>query len=341
MPDKLHAQLNNRRMEQWLIVGLTLLVVTAFFGSLTVGREPLELIAAARSIWHDQPDLAGLILQEIRLPRALLGLFVGAVLGLSGAALQGLLRNPLAEPGIIGVSGSAALGAVIIFYSGMSSAFALALPLGGIAGALLAVLFLYLLAGRESSILTLILAGVAVTSLSGALTSLALNLSPNPYAALEIFFWMMGSLVDRNMHHVLLALPLMMIGCVLVLSCRRALDALSLGEETAQTLGVDVRRTTLKLIIGVALAVGSAVSVTGGIGFVGLVVPHIMRPLVGYQSGRLLTVSALGGAALLLAADITVRLLPTNQELKLGVVTALIGAPFFLFLVLKTRRDMA
>lgn len=338
---KLHDRLNNRRTEQWLIVSLTLLLVAAFFGSLTIGREPLELIAAARSIWHDQPDLAGLILQEIRLPRAVLGLSVGAVLGLCGAALQGLLRNPLAEPGIIGVSGSAALGAVIMFYTGWSSIFALALPLGGIAGALLAVLFLYLLAGRESSVLTLILAGVAVTSLSGALTSLALNLSPNPYAAAEMFFWMMGSLVDRSMQHVYLALPLMLIGCWLILSCRQALDALSLGEETAQTLGIDVRRTTLKLVVGVALAVGSAVSVTGGIGFIGLVVPHIMRPLVGQQSGKLLAMSALGGAVLLLCADITVRLLPTNQELKLGVITALIGAPFFLFLVLRTRRDMA
>jgi iron complex transport system permease protein len=322
-----------------LTVGLTILVIAAFFGSLSVGAEPLELLTAARSIWYGETDIAGLILQEIRLPRALLGLSVGAVLGLSGAALQGLLRNPLAEPGIIGVSGSAALGAVIVFYSGLSSAFSLALPLGGITGAILAVLFLFVLAGRESSILTLILAGVAISSLSTALTSLALNLSPSPYAAMEIFFWMMGSLADRSMHHVLLALPLMITGCALILSCRSALDALSLGEETAQTLGVDVRGTTLKLIVGVALAVGSAVSVTGGIGFIGLVIPHIMRPLVGHQSGRLLVVSSLGGAALLLAADITVRLLPTNQELKLGIVTALIGAPFFFFLVLKTRRD--
>lgn len=341
MPDNLQRQLNDQRRERWLILALIALVAALFVASVSVGREPLALIAAARSIWHEQPDIAALILQEIRLPRALLGLAVGAVLGLSGAALQGLLRNPLAEPGVIGVSASAAFGAVLMFYTGLSAMFALALPLGGITGALLAVLFLYLLAGRESSILTLILAGVAVTSLSGALTSLALNLSPNPYAAVEIFFWMMGSLVDRTMNHVMLAFPLMAVGCILILSCRRALDALSLGEETAQTLGVDVQRTTLKLILGVALAVGAAVSVTGGIGFVGLVIPHLMRPLVAYQSGRLLAVSALGGAALLLAADITVRLLPTHQELKLGVVTALIGAPFFLYLVLKTRREMA
>lgn len=339
MLNELHTRLNDRRSEQTLTIGLVLLVIAAFLGSLSVGAQPLELLTAAHSIWQGQTNLAGLILQEIRLPRALLGLSVGAVLGLSGAALQGLLRNPLAEPGIIGVSSSAAFGAVITFYSGLSSVFAMALPLGGIVGAMLAVLVLFVLAGRESSTLTLILAGIAISSLATALTSLALNLSPNPYAAMEIFFWMMGSLSDRSMHHALLALPLMITGSGLILSCRSALDALSLGEEAAQTLGIDIRRTTLKLIVGIALAVGAAVSVTGGIGFIGLVIPHMMRPLVGYQPGRLLVISSLGGAALLLIADIAVRMLPTTQELKLGVVTALIGAPFFLFLVLKTRRE--
>jgi iron complex transport system permease protein len=207
-------------------------------------------------------------------------------------------------------------------------------------GALLAVVLLYLLAGRNAGTLTLILAGVAINSFMAALTALALNLSPNPYAALEIIFWLMGSLTDRSLHHVRLVLPLMLVGWGLLLVTARALDGLTLGEDTAQSLGVNLGRLRLQLVLGTALAVGSAVAVTGTVGFVGLVVPHLLRPLVGYQPGRLLPASALGGAALTLAADIVVRLISVGPELKLGVVTALIGAPFFLTLVHRLRREV-
>jgi iron complex transport system permease protein len=284
---------------------------------------------------------AAVIFAEIRLPRALLGLMVGAVLGLSGAALQGLLRNPLAEPGLIGVSASASLGAVVAFYSGLANAVPMALPAGGIAGALTAVALLYALAGRDASVLTLILAGTAIGSLAGALTSLALSLSPTPFALTEIVFWMLGSLADRSVEHVTLAAPFMAVGAALLLSTGRALDALSLGEDTARTLGFATGAVAFRIVVGTALAVGAAVAVTGAIGFVGLIVPHLLRPLAENRPSRLLPLSMLGGAALMLAADVAVRLGGPGPELKLGVVTALLGAPFFLALVLRTRRSVA
>jgi len=325
------------RLVAWLgALSLALLVI-----SLLIGRVPLPLGSTLAELWHGRPSPAALILLDLRLPRALLGLLVGASLGLAGAAMQGLLRNPLAEPGVMGVSGLAAFGAVVTFYTGLAASFPLALPLGGIAGAGLAVLLLYGLAGRDGSVLTLLLAGAAITSLAGALITLALNLSPNPYASFEILFWLMGSLADRSLGHVWLAAPPMMLGWLLLGTAGPALDALTLGEETAESLGFDLRLVRLRLIVGAALAVGAAVAVSGTIGFVGLVVPHLLRPLVGHQPSRLLGPSALGGAALVLAADVGVRLIRTGPELQLGVLTALIGAPFFLALVLRLRREGA
>ncbi|MEQ8504220.1 MAG: iron chelate uptake ABC transporter family permease subunit [Rhodospirillales bacterium] len=292
-------------------------------------------------LWDDrvQLDPYAVILRELRLPRALLALAIGGALGMAGAALQGLLRNPLAEPGLIGVSGSAALGAVITFYSGLSVTFALALPVGGIIGAGLSVVVLYALAGRDPSILTLILAGVAINALAGALTTLALNLSPNPYAAFEVFFWLLGSLADRSLDHVALAGPFILAGMGLLATTGRGLDALTLGEDVAVSLGIGLRGLQARIIIGTALAVGASVAVAGVIGFVGLVVPHLLRPFVSHRPGRLLFASALGGACLTLAADTAVRFAKDGPELQLGVLTALIGAPFFLLLVLRTRGE--
>ena len=321
-----------------LLAGLAVLLLIA---SALIGRIALPLGGAIDDLWHDRSSPAALILWDLRVPRALLGLMVGATLGLSGAAMQGLLRNPLAEPGVMGVSSLAAFGAVLAFYTGLSGLFPLALPIAGVVGAVLAVVLLYALAGRTGSVLVLLLAGTAITSLAGALTTLALNLSPNPYASFEILFWLMGSLADRSLDHILLAGPLMIVGWLLLATAGRALDALTLGEETARSLGFNLGSVRLRLITGTALAVGAAVAVTGVIGFVGLVVPHLLRPLVGYQPSRLLVPSALGGAALVLGADIMVRLIQTGPELKLGVLTALIGAPFFLALVLRLRREQA
>ena len=313
-----------------VLAGISLIVPTA------AGIASTNLFA----LWGADRDLATLILVEIRLPRAVLGCLVGATLGLCGAALQGLLRNPLAEPGLIGVSGGAALGAVLVFYFAIGLGWSLAVPLGGVAGAVLALVVLYVLAGSNPRVATIILAGVAINSFAGALTSLALNFAPNPYAALEILFWLLGSLTDRSREHVLLVLPFMAVGWALVASAARALDALTLGEDTATSLGFDPLRVKLRIVAGTGLAVGAAVSVTGVISFIGLIVPHLLRPFTNYQPGRLLLPSALAGAALLTAADLIARSVPTSSELRIGVVTALIGAPFFLTLILKTRKRM-
>lgn len=315
-------------------VGALLLVLAVFAG----GERPLWSLLAPGVAAND--PVGWLILTEIRLPRALLAILVGGTLGLAGAAMQGLLRNPLADPGLIGVSSMAALGAVLVFYFGLAGIAVWLLPLGGLAGALLAILVLYALAGRDASVLTLILAGLALSTLASALTSLALNFAPSPYAALEIVFWILGSLADRSFTHVWLALPFMAAGAVLLLGCGRGLDALTLGEDAAKSLGVNLGRLRFAVIFGTALGVGAAVSVTGVIGFVGLMVPHLLRPFASHKPSTLLPLSALGGAVLVLAADLAVRTLPSGQELKLGVVTALVGGPFFVLLLMKTRRAM-
>jgi iron complex transport system permease protein len=304
----------------------------AFLAALLVGPSGIGLPHGS--------EAARMILVEIRLPRAILGALIGGALGLSGAVLQGYLRNPLAEPGLLGISGGASLGAVIAIHSGAAAAFALALPLGGLAGAGLAAIVVMLLAGERSGPLTLILAGVAISSLAGALTTLALNLSPNPFASVEMLFWLLGSLADRSLVHVWLAAPLILVGGALLVTTGRALDALTLGEEAAQNLGVDLKALRARIVAGTALAVGAATAVAGTIGFVGLVVPHLLRPLVGHEPRRLLPASTFGGAALVLAADAALRLFAPMSEVRLGVVTALVGAPFFLWLVIKTRREL-
>lgn len=324
-----------------LLAALTVLVVLLFMLSLTVGPAAIAFGDSMRALFSDKADEIVLIMREIRLPRALLGLMVGATLGLSGAALQGYLRNPLAEPGLIGVSASASLGAVLAIYSGLTMLFPFALPLAALAGAMVAVIVVQALAGGRGSTLTIILAGVAVSSLAGAMTSLALNLSPNPFAALEIMFWMLGSLTDRSMTHVWLAAPFMLAGWAVLLTLGRALDALTLGSDTAASLGIDIRRVQRLAVLGTAASVGAATAVAGAIGFVGLVVPHLLRPLVGAPPSRLLPASALGGAAVVLAADILVRVIAPGKDLKLGVLTAIVGAPFFLWLVYRERRRLA
>ncbi len=327
------------RRDLFVNLGLAALVALLFAASVYVGRGGELLFAKLHAADGIDRELAWLILEEVRLPRALLGLLVGATLGLTGAALQGLLRNPLAEPGLVGASSGAALGAVLVFYFGFASGVAMLVPLGGVAGALASLGTLYLLAGRNPSIVTLILAGVAISAFAAALTSLALSFAASPYAVYEIIFWLMGSFTDRSMDHVRFAAPFIALGMGLVASTARGLDALTLGEDTAATLGFDQARLKARAVIGTGLAVGAAVSVTGVIGFVGLVVPHLLRPFVGHEPGRLLLPSALGGAGLTLAADLVVRLPALGPEPKLGVVTSLIGAPFFLWLILRTRSE--
>lgn len=300
----------------------------------------LSLLAGPAGFGLPSGEAGRLIFTEIRLPRTLLAALTGAALALAGAVLQGYLRNPLAEPGIIGISSGAGLGAVLAIHTGVSATFALALPLGGLAGATVATLTVLALAGERGGALTLILAGVAVSSVATALISLTLSLSANPFAAVEIVFWLLGSLADRSMTHVWLAGPLMLAGVAILLMLGPSLDALTLGEDAAQNLGIDLTRVRLLVVGGTALAVGAATAIVGTIAFVGLVVPHVLRPLVGHTPSRLLPASLLGGAALVLASDIALRLVTPGGELRLGVLTALMGAPFFLWLVLKTRAEL-
>jgi iron complex transport system permease protein len=272
------------------------------------------------------------ILWQIRVPRTALALLVGAGLGLSGAVLQGALRNPLADPGLLGVSGCAAVGAVGAYYWGYAAVFAPALPLGGLAGASIGCGALLGFAGRAPSGTSLILAGVALSAFAASILALALTLAPNPFALAEITFWLMGGLEDRTLMHLWLAAPPIVLGCALLLRLGQRLDALALGEATAASLGVPVGTTLRMAAAGVALAVGAGAAVAGGIGFVGLVVPHVLRPHVGERPGALLVPAMLAGAALLTAADLLARLGPLvlgmGQEPRLGVLTALLGAPF-------------
>lgn len=324
-----------------LFGALAVLTGSMFLASLFVGYAAISLPEGLAALAGQGNPLHVTIMQDIRLPRAFLAAMVGVSLGLSGAAMQGYLRNPLAEPGLIGVSGSAALGAVIALQTGLASAFMLALPVAALSFAALAVGLILLLAGPRGSSLTLILAGIAVSAFAAALTSLTLNLSPNPYAASEIMFWMMGSVANRAMDHVWLALPIMALGWVALAGLGRGLDALTLGEDAAEALGISLSRMRLHLLFGTAAAVGAATAVAGAVGFVGLVVPHILRRFAQGRPSTLLWASALGGASMVLAADLATRLVLPERDLKLGVVMALIGAPLFLHLIYKTRREIA
>lgn len=282
---------------------------------------------------------AGVIAREIRLPRAALALIVGAALGASGAALQGLFRNPLAEPGVTGVTSSAGLGAVVALYFGLAASSAFLLPGFAVGGALLSAGILYLLSRGGAGAMALVLAGVAIASFATALTALALSLAQNPYAMSEMVLWMLGSLKDRTLFDLGFAAPLTLVGIALLMSAGRGLDALTLGEEAAQSLGVNLASVRGRVVVGVALATGAATAAAGAVSFVGLVVPHVLRRFYGYEPSRLIVPSALGGAVLVSAADIAVRLIAPDGQLLLGVVTAMLGAPFFLWLILRLRRE--
>ncbi len=328
------------RRRSGVLAALAILVVLLALASLGIGAVRLSPLTVIDALFGGGSDVQQVIVREIRLPRVILGLAIGAILGLSGAALQGLLRNPLASPSLFGAPQSAAFGAVLVIALGLADVRSWALPVAAIAMAFASVFALLAIAGRNAGLLILILAGLAISSLAGAATALVMNLSSNPFVALEIAFWLLGSLDDRSFRHVVLALPFIVAGAVILWGQRNAFRALSLGEETAQSLGVDVGRLRLLVITGVALGVGAAVAVTGTIGFIGLVAPHLVRPLIGHDPARLLVPSALTGAALLLAADIAVRIIPSTSDIKVGVLTSIIGVPFFLYLIMRERRAL-
>lgn len=334
------ARASSRRRRALATGGLACLAILLFVASLAIGPVRLSPATVIRAFAGLGSEAERVIVTEIRLPRAVLGLMIGAILGLCGAAMQGLLRNPLAAPSLFGAPQAAAFGAVATLSLGLADALSYALPVAAIAGAFLSVVLLVAVAGRTSGLVLFILSGLAISSLAGAGTALALNLAPNPFAALEIAFWLLGSLEDRSMRHVAMAAPFIIVGAVVLLANREAFRALTLGEEAAQSLGIQVGRLRLAVILGVTLGVGGSVAVAGTIGFIGLVAPHLVRPLVGYDPARLLVPSALAGACLLLAADIAVRLIPSTTDIKVGVLTSLVGVPFFLYLIVRERRRL-
>ena len=324
----------SRLVVYGLAVGLVLLLA---FASLSAGRVWVPWSAWAEAS-HD-PRWA--IVFGLRLPRTILAILVGGALGLSGAALQGYTRNALADPGVLGVSSTAALGAVLTLYLGLAGDAPWMLPVAAMIGAGAGVLILLGLAGATSSVITFILAGIIVQTVASAGVALALNLAPDPWSVNEIVNWLMGSLADRSVEEVRLAAPGVLVGSAILLSLGRALDALTLGEAGARSLGIDLKRTRLLLALGLALAVGAGVAVTGVIGFVGLVTPHLLRPFVGGKPGALLAPSFLGGAALVLTGDILVRMTPAASEVKLSVAMTALGGPFFLALLIRMRRRLA
>jgi len=332
------------RSTHGLILGLVGLLVVLAFVSLMVGPAGLSPQAALTGL-IDGDGAAGLIVRSIRLPRTLLALLIGATLGLAGAALQGLLRNPLAEPALFGAPQAASAGAAFVIAFGYAGATSFAVPVAGILGALVSIGGLVMIAGRRASLTVTLLAGLALASFAGAATALILNLAPSPYAALEIAFWLLGSLEDRSNDHVLMALPFFVTSWLLLGINVPAFRALTLGEDAAASLGVDIDRTRLMVVVGVALGVGAAVAVAGSIGFIGLMAPHLVRRRVNSDPARVCLPASLLGAVLLIAADIGVRLIPSNPnataiELKIGVVTALIGVPFFLVMIFAERRAL-
>jgi iron complex transport system permease protein len=316
---------------------LALAGLAAILAGIMAGTAPLSLPDTLSGLFGGGSEGARLIVQEIRLPRVLAAFLTGAALGASGALLQGLLRNPLADPGVLGVSAMAALGAVIAIWFGLTAISAFAVPVMAIAFAALAAAILAGLAASRLSVVQLILAGVGLSSFAGALSALAMNLAPTPFSLSDLVNWLLGSVANRSFSDLALAAPFWIAGAGLAVLALPGLRALTLGEDTALSLGANVPRTRLLAIMASALLTGAAVAVAGMIGFVGIVAPHLVRPLVRHDPGDLILPSALTAGALLALADLAIRLAPFTQELKLGVAVSLIGAPAFIWIAARTR----
>jgi iron complex transport system permease protein len=311
-----------------LLLVAMLLVLSVL--SLLIGEAQLGFVESWQAVF-DRQGVAALIVYEIRLPRTLLAVMVGAMLGLSGAALQGLMRNPLADASIFGAPQAAAFGAVAMLYSGIGGTLSWILPVAAMIMAMASLWLVWLLAGQRTHVVILLLAGLAVGALASAATSILIALSPNPFAITEIVFWLMGSFENVSLQHVVLAAPFIAVAMVLLYRQGDAYRVLALGEETARSMAVDVDHLRILTLLAVALGVGACVAVSGAIGFIGLVAPHLMRRFVSADPKRILLPSACAGAALLLVADMMVRLTPAQNEIKVGALTALLGVPLYLF----------
>lgn len=321
--------------DRYLIPGLSAAGLVAIFAACLIGSTPLPATRVLAALFGGASEGDQLVVWAIRLPRALAAYLVGAALGLSGAALQGLLRNPLAEPGVLGVSASASLFATFALYYGLVAANPWALPLAAIIGALMATSLLTLAAVRTPSVVTLILIGVGLSSFAGAAMSLLMNLAPNPFSLSDMINWMLGTVANRSFQEITFTAPFMAVGAGILLWQRRGLSALTLGEEAASGIGLNLKNQRIFTVIGAGLATGASVALAGAIGFVGIVAPHLVRPLVDHDPARSLIPSALLAGLILVLADIGVRVLPTDNELKLGVVAAIIGAPAFVWIAMQ------
>ena len=324
-------------VERLLVPGLVSAILFSLLAACFLGSTPLEAGRVLSSLFGSGTPGDTLVVWQIRLPRALAAGLVGAALGASGAALQGLLRNPLADPGVLGVSASASLAATFAIYYGLTAFSAWALPIAAIIGAMVATLVITLAALRTESVVTLILIGVGLSSFAGAVMSLLMNLAPNPFSLSDMINWMLGSVANRSFDDLALAMPFLSAGLLILGVSRRGLAALTLGEEAASGVGLNLRRQRILIVLGAGLATGAAVSIAGAIGFVGIVAPHIVRPFVRHDPARSLLPSALLAGLFLILADIGVRVIPTQTELKLGVMAALIGAPAFIWIAMQRR----
>jgi iron complex transport system permease protein len=325
--------LDPRKLSSFILI----LLAIGSYASLQIGHVKIDLFAAIISPLYGEATPDAIILWDLRMPRTLMCLIVGFGLGMAGAGLQGFLRNPLAEPSVVGISSAAALGAVLSIGLGFSALGLYYTPAFSLGFAAIASWALIKLTSKAASKHSVILIGVGISSLSGAFTTLILSLSENPFAINEIVFWMLGSVTDVSYHHVLMSAPLVILGSFFLLRAANGLDLLTLGEETATSIGANIPKLRRDILVGTALTVGSITSVVGIVGFVGLVTPHIVRPFVKHEPGKTLIWTPPIAALLVLISDITIRLLPTASEIKLGVLTALLGTPFFLYLVSKQR----
>ncbi|MCC7268316.1 MAG: iron ABC transporter permease [Caulobacteraceae bacterium] len=325
-------------MSLWrLNLGLAAALALAVAAAVAWGETSFAWADYARALADPASPVAD-VLWRIRLPRALTAALVGAALGLAGAVMQGLLRNPLADPGVLGVSAGAGLGAAVAISAGLGVTVG-AVEAAALGGALATGAALTLLAARFREPETLILFGVALSAFCGALTSLVFNLSPSPVTTTEVLTWLLGSVANRDWIDLARAALPMVLGAGLCAYAARGLLALTLGDEAAALSGLPMARLRAAAVAGAALLTGAAVAVSGVIGFVGLAAPHLVRAATGSDPARILMPSALAGAVLLTAADLAARLIPTEVELKLGVVTALFGAPLFALIAWRAARS--
>ncbi len=332
----------NRIQPKFLFIGLLVLLILAFALSLSIGAVPIPFNQLGKALLSPQSQ-EGLIIWQIRIPRTLLGCIAGAVLAICGVAMQGLFRNPLADPGLIGVSSGASLGAgIAIVFSSQLAFFPIIAPyllsISAFIGGLIVTWLVYRLGQRRGTtdVATMLLAGIAITALAGAGIGLLMHLADDTMLR-KLTFWNMGSL-NGAMYSTIWPLLIVTIAICIFLPLRAdGLNALLLGESEARHLGIPVERLKIELVVCTALGTGAAVAATGLIGFVGLVVPHLIRLLIGPNHRFLLPASAIAGACLLVLSDIVARVVFAPAELQIGIVTAFLGAPFFLYLLVRRR----